>query len=262
MFFNCYALQIPQDTEISVFSVELANSIFPESVRTNNYSVLSQLHYRKQLLTSGLTLLYSFPRREPNDSYSMRFIVKGVELIQRRNKRNNPCYENWEDHDTMILKQHVKNLGCAPPYFTQFSNIPICSTKEQMAASPFTLRFDDYRLHPPCQGMEKIYFSHEESEMKGTKWFRPGHFWIGIYLFDQKFKEIVQIKAIDMNGLIGYIGGYIGLILGYSILQIPEYILILIWKYKAYFLPGQKDQDNILPVSVKEKQMVNQLYDK
>ena len=96
--------------------------------------------------------------------------------------------------------------------------------KEEMANSALRLRFDDYGKRPPCHGMEKIYFTFEEQELGGTSWNRPGYFWIGIYVRDPKFKEIVQIKAIDLNGLIGYIGGYVGLILGYNILQMSDCI--------------------------------------
>ena len=35
-------------------------------------------------------------------------------------------------------------------------------------------------------------------------------------------------RAMDVNGLIGYIGGYIGLFVGYSILQMPDTMLMLI----------------------------------
>ena len=63
--------------------------------------------------------------------------------------------------------------------------------------------------------------------MEGTNWSKQGYFWIGIYLYDQKFKEIVQIKAIDMNGLIGYIGGYVGLFLGVSINQISDLFKVI-----------------------------------
>ena len=34
-------------------------------------------------------------------------------------------------------------------------------------------------------------------------------------------------RAMNINGLIGYIGGYIGLFVGYSILQVPDTILNL-----------------------------------
>ena len=32
-------------------------------------------------------------------------------------------------------------------------------------------------------------------------------------------------RAIDVHSLIGYIGGYVGLLLGFSILQMPELLL-------------------------------------
>ena len=36
--------------------------------------------------------------------------------------------------------------------------------------------------------------------------------------------EIYISRAIDLQELIGNIGGYIGLLLGYSILQIPDFL--------------------------------------
>ena len=50
------------------------------------------------------------------------------------------------------------------------------------------------------------------------------------------------LRAIDMNGLIGNIGGYIGLCLGYSILQLPELIsmMTVVFKRKS-ILPLSKD---------------------
>ena len=198
-FYNCYALQVPDDTEISAFTIKISNLIFPGGVRTNDYKFMTMLHTKNQLLTSD-TLSYMYPRRELNDTYVLRYNVNGVEFIRRRNKRNYPCSEDWTNHDAMIMKQHTKFIGCTPPYFNPIPGIPICSSKDQMAASPFTLRFDDYGTLPPCQGMEKIYFNLEEKHKKERK----GYFWFGLYIFNQKFKEIVQIKEIDLNGLIGY----------------------------------------------------------
>ena len=37
----------------------------------------------------------------------------------------------------------------------------------------------------------------------------------------------MSFRAIDMQGLIGLIGGYVGLVLGYSFLQIPYMITSL-----------------------------------
>lgn len=255
-FYNCYALQVPHDSEINAFSIGISSSIFPGGIRTNDYRFLSMLHGRNQLLISG-SVKYNYPRREPKDFYKLRYKVKGVELIRRRNKRNRPCYKDWTNYDAMIMENHAKVLGCTPPYFNPIPNIPYCSNKDQMAASPLNLRFDDYGTHPPCEGMEKIDLTFEEHVVERAEddiaMFRAGYFWFGLYIYDQKFKEIEQIKAIDIHGLIGYIGGYIGLILGYSILKIPEYFVVLIWKFKDYYSFGSKTRTNILPITVQEK---------
>ena len=55
---------------------------------------------------------------------------------------------------------------------------------------------------------------------------------------------------MDFNALIGYIGGYIGLILGYSILHIPEYIVRFVEKFKAYHFYDSGIRLNVLPVSM------------
>ena len=40
-------------------------------------------------------------------------------------------------------------------------------------------------------------------------------------------------RAININGLIGTVGGYVGLCLGYSLLQLPDLILYMMAKYKS-----------------------------
>ena len=53
-------------------------------------------------------------------------------------------------------------------------------------------------------------------------------------------------RAIDLNGLVGYIGAYIGLFLGYSILQMPELILLLSRNVKKYFNKTEVSVTNTL----------------
>ena len=255
VFYHCYTLKDPENKELSAIAISIHNSIFPGGVRTNDARFATLLHTKNQLLTSG-TFKYSYPRREINDTYTLRYKVKGVEFIRRRNKKNHPCYEDWTNYDDEILRRHVMRSGCSPLHFRHSYNKSFCLSKDQIASSLFSLRFDDYDIHPPCQGMEKIDYIFEDHiwEEKDIWWNQTrsdGSFWFGLYIYDQKFKEIVQIKAIDINGLIGYIGGYIGLILGYSILQIPECIVMLVQKFKTDCSNCPKSQDNSSPVFVK-----------
>ena len=223
-YYECYSLNTPHNDAINAFSIHISNNIFPNQTRNDFYGMFSILHHPNQLLISGETIAYGFPKRTANASYSMKWGIKGIERLRRRNKNTHPCNENWKNYDSDLNRNHDRKVGCTPPYHENIENLPVCSTKGQMLASMFNLRFDDYGENPPCESMEKIYYNFEEVDLEETKWFEPGYFWVGIWINNQKFKEIVQIKAIDLNGLVGYIGGYIGLILGYSILQIPDFL--------------------------------------
>ena len=237
-YYDCYSLNTPPNDAINAFSIYISNKIFPNQTRNDFYGLLSFIHHPNQFLISGETIKYGFPKRTANASYSMKWGIKGIERLRRRNKNTHPCNENWKDHDSDLIRIHDKKVGCTPPYHDYIDNLPVCSTKDQMLASIFNLRFDDYGENPPCEGMEKIYYSFEEADLDETKWYEPGYFWVGIWINNQKFKEIVQIKAIDLNGLVGYIGGYIGLILGYSILQIPDFITSIMKKnFDCYLCP-------------------------
>ena len=41
----------------------------------------------------------------------------------------------------------------------------------------------------------------------------------------------------------GYIGGYIGLFLGYSIIQIPDFLTVIVRRYRSYFVQKEVDVD-------------------
>ena len=49
---------------------------------------------------------------------------------------------------------------------------------------------------------------------------------------------------MDLNGLVGYIGGYVGLILGYSLLQIPQLILLISRHLKKHAKKQSSDEYN------------------
>ena len=51
---------------------------------------------------------------------------------------------------------------------------------------------------------------------------------IVIRVLSPRFKLIVQKKEVDFQALVGYVGGYIGILMGFAIAQIPEMILVTI----------------------------------
>ena len=42
----------------------------------------------------------------------------------------------------------------------------------------------------------------------------------------QEYKEIEQVRAYDVQSLVGNVGGYIGLFLGYALRELPTFLLL------------------------------------
>ena len=86
-----------------------------------------------------------------------------------------------------------------------------------------------------CRSVQKILYSYQESrwlEDYRQEWLNEFDFIFEVVLEfqDGTYVEIQQIRAYSIEDLVGDIGGYLGLFLGFSLLQIPQLL------FKIYFL--------------------------
>ena len=193
--YNCYDLQTPHDNQISQFAVRIRSGEFPSDFRSTNYTFFGLLHYPNQLLISYKTLRHGISRQEAENGYAMRFYIRGVEILQRRNKHSRLCNENWQNYDNIVLQHHLDNVGCRAPYQGNQSNkVPLCSNIEQMTNAMMIFRSDGYGVQPPCRSMEKIEYTYSEADLSDTKYVERGSFWLIFYILNPQFKEIVQAR--------------------------------------------------------------------
>ena len=68
-----------------------------------------------------------------------------------------------------------------------------------------------------------------EEALGNQSWFR-----LAVYFKTNKFKEIKQVRAYSVQSLIGNAGGYVGLLVGYTIAELPDFFLILHKKFTNY----------------------------
>ena len=102
---------------------------------------------------------------------------------------------------------------------------------------------DDLQKYPkPCRIIEKLGFDYDEGfEQVLKKEDMPcnstenAYFTIRVYFGETTYKEIKQVRDINIEGLAGNISGYIGFILGYSILQLPDLLLLIKKISKIYW---------------------------
>ena len=67
-------------------------------------------------------------------------------------------------------------------------------------------------------------------------------FEITIYVYYSFYTCIKNYRAIDVNSLFGYMGGYVGVLLGYSVLQTPDLLLEAIETIRRFYTVGIKKQ--------------------
>ena len=193
--YQCYELQIPKTKYLEYMIFYINSNALPPRNRSQNYEMYTYLHYPNHLFTSARNIKYTWPILDSNDGYISRYIVKSVEIIERRNKRRRPCMK-WEDYDDGIVTNHIRKVGCRAPYQKAVDGIPLCSTKQSMRnASSLHIQNDhDQMLLPPCKYMGKILYDFEETDMTRTKYYKEGYLEIGIYFYDNTFRQIIQTR--------------------------------------------------------------------
>ena len=191
--YQCYELETPKMKEMKIMVFDINNAGLPPRNVSQNYEMKTYLHYPNHLITSEQNVKYTWPIRDSNDGYLSRYIIKSVETIRRRNKRRRPCME-WDNYDDSILTNHIKNVGCRAPYQKPVDGYEVCSTKDSMKNASLLHIKNDHVLHPPCKSMSKILYDFEESDMTRTEFYGQDHLEIGIYFFDDSFREIVQTR--------------------------------------------------------------------
>ena len=218
----------------SWISIAMNKSVFSQQRRPyyflsgDHFAVM--IHYPKQrLLYSNIKLQWD--KAEPNGSYGMRFAVSDFEVIQRRNKATNPCDAGRPHDDNNVKVGLMKNISCIPPYwiYLESDKKMNCKSSQQMKKI-FRMPVMDHV--EPCLTMSKISYEYTEYL---TKYFEirlnkslGDHFYVTLHFPRPTYKHIELIQEYSIQTLIGNAGGYIGICVGYSFLQLP-YLLRAIW---------------------------------
>ena len=113
----------------------------------------------------------------------------------------------------------MSRVGCRPPHWNS-EKYPLCRSQEEMkkVLPPLTKHgYLDYT--PPCRSITNFPFSFQEIDEDTDR--LPAYFRISMTSADTTFKNVEQIKEYSTQSLVGNIGGFLGLILGYALIQLP-----------------------------------------
>ena len=171
------------------------------------------------------------------------FLVDMIAVYRKRNTFHNECSKHWTGYDEIVFRDIIKTANCRPPHWNISSEYPICNSKEKMknvaipqsigktASSTFLKKF-----LRPCDGIleAKLKTVSERRQMTfGGSISTDGVDAADVeFLFmNDHYKEIKYTREFDIESLIGNVGGYIGLFLGFAIWQLPDVMVMLASKF-------------------------------
>ena len=117
------------------------------------------------------------------------------------------------NYDDFVVRSKLDLVGCKTPYHKKFENFSICQTQKKMKEAAFDGFTATYGYPPPCRTFSGIFSSSKETNDEIGVEKNPLLISLIIW-YNDKVKIITQLRQIDAQALVGYIGGYIGLILG------------------------------------------------
>ena len=241
LIYDCLSFNVPfeRGETIREFSVLLNTSVFPGGERAKgNWDFCILYHYPHQSLRSTLKKCNWKPFDKNYENHMSLYRIQKVEILRERNKRSKKCIENWNNDDEYILSRISKEVGCTPIHWALSSSLPTCTNLETLKnLSTKKPRYYTTYPEPPCQRVSHIFGEHEEYNVLSDNTMSLGKNISGAYEMQMRFEEegymlMEQTRSYDIQSLVGNSGGYLGLFLGYAVLQIPQGVNCLIHRMR------------------------------
>ena len=230
--YKCWTFEIPyidKKTTFRRFVVRLKRSVFRGSIRPTNEDFKVVISYPGQFLSARVTKSEwrKLPGLKRND-LRMEFNIQNMIILRKRNKSKARCKMETTRDDEDKLRQLVQAVGCRPLHIYLNTSYPNCKNDNIISnASAFFGEMEEYE--GPCRQVEKIMYFYDEYEdsFLTSDEIEKGYE-IVLNFQGNTFMEIEQVRAYDIQSLIGNGGGYIGVFLGVAVIQLPTLL------YKIY----------------------------
>ena len=262
----------PPDKQVMLSSFIFSTSVFPNGLSPDLFDLIVAFQYPNTIYRaqgSFFNVLWSKPKNEEIESKRAHFVLKNMEVVRKRDKTNRRC-SNLENYDALMKENIYLEIGCRPHYVNSSITKEICDSQNKTKQLARRNMEAFYRLPnakndvPPCREIQKLQvdfsmkttnltYSEENPDLSIMKEFivdkestlKSNGTWFEIVFEIQidTFKEIKQKRAYSEISLFGNLGGYLGIFIGFSLLDFLAVLLSLRIKIQNTFgvsLRGEK----------------------
>ena len=178
------------------------------------------IHYPGQLIRSFDSPIF---KSDSDDilNENLQFKVSQSTVWRQRSIDDKPCLKDIGNYDEYFQQAVSEKMGCVPPFWMNTisltSILKECTSSGKLKEANELIR--DYKrildeIHTPCIDM---FNSVVWNKLKTGQ-----HAFIEIIYADKFYEEISQAKDFGVQDFVSNLGGFIGIFLGYSMMQIPE----------------------------------------
>ena len=152
--------------------------------------------------------------------------------MRMRPNAKQKCNPIDQSDDIHWMKHVVEHIGCIPQYWTRFVQRPLlseCNSKSQYYEAsrylPMTNRtganmiFSMYKR--PCNKMKIT------TGVKFLNFYREDVLKVDFRYLSNEYEEIKNVRDIGLENLVANIGGYVGMLLGVSLLQCSTFLITI-----------------------------------
>ena len=233
---RCFAIGIPfmKETGINSMDFGIKKSIFaPGNVPTSDEIISGQSKFSIGLSFQNeyFPLLKRSEDGEPpnhltDNCSGLIFNVRGMEILRRRNKPNDPCYDYVNEGAITVLDAVVNELKCKPHYWNISSPLPDCSEnkliKSRKLLDESLYNYNARHLLKPCRTILDLWYDYDYDHSVGSCTEEDENLHITVVFNDLPFKEISLVPAYTMWNVLSNIAVVLSLFLGFSLIQLPD----------------------------------------
>ena len=245
-FIKCFALDVDLSSHRYIKTINFhynTTKLLTDWKGSNDWTGVSdsrsfgiKFHGKNHFLIGDEPLFRTYFRIEKNWFLhfweGFEFTIYELEFFEGRYSKNNRCGHDLLNYDDEIMKKYISHKGCRAPYLNEYSSFPLCNTSNGISFAKLSYgKTKTVEYDRPCKRIAKLLFNDGGNAIENME----NVFRIRI-TFPDEVKTMVQSKEVDIHTLIGNIGGYLGLFMGYAVVQIPSLI------FGAYDLLKAKSQ--------------------
>ncbi|XP_047492455.1 acid-sensing ion channel 2-like isoform X1 [Penaeus chinensis] len=192
------------------YTVAVHNPLVPVTQAIENgFNCMQKLTKNKKKLGCHRLILVAFQK---------------IKLINRQDHEcsPHPLYNTEACRSTCLHKHVVHRHGCKLPYMNVEG--PECRTPEKVKAVEESMRylfFNGHFNYTPC-GCVPECFSSIYRQNTDTTWNTNRNAIMKVYFAGTEYEEVVESYSFSSSNLVSRIGGFMGLLLGASVLSLLQ----------------------------------------